>query len=47
MTKADHHIASHLISSGPFQDLPNPPEMNYTTQLSDIKQSRVQIPPPN
>ncbi len=33
---------NHLIVSPP-----NPPEMSYTTQLSDIKQSRVQIPPPN
>ncbi len=40
MTRADHLIASHLIP-------PNPPEMSYTTQLSDIKQSCVQIPPPN
>ncbi len=42
LTRVDHLIASHLISSGPFQDPPNPPEMSYTTQLSDIKQSLVQ-----
>ncbi len=47
MTRVDHLITSHLISSGPFQDPTNPPEMSYTTQLSDIKQSCVQIPCPN
>ncbi len=38
-------ISSHLISFHLIA--PNPPEMSYTTRLSDIKQSIVQIRPPN